>query len=201
MPRSGLTAAITVTPLARRRSMTPFQLELSAKAPCTSTTVSGDVVVCWDMGLAPRSSEREHVGLDAGVEELDLEQPVADRRRLADQLVHPRVAGGAVAGLVDVDAVRGPGWFAVEADPEPHGRVPLRRAHDEVEVTGVEPVGEGTAGRAELRRLLADEPVAREGPLVAVQVGRRRVGVALVRRDAAGRGEAQGAAVADVALR
>src|SRR5262245_15437824 len=134
MPRSGLTAAVTETPLARRRSMTPFQLELSAKAPCTSTTVSGDVVVCWDMGLAPRSSEREHVGLDAGVEELDLEQPVADRRRLADQLVHPRVVGGAVAGLVDVDAMGVPGRLAVEADREAHRRASRRRAHHQVQV-------------------------------------------------------------------
>jgi hypothetical protein len=45
MPRSGFAAAVTWTPLASRRSVTPFQLELSAKAPCTSTTVRGDVVV------------------------------------------------------------------------------------------------------------------------------------------------------------
>ena len=35
------------------------------------------------------SSEREHEGLDAGVDELDLEQPVADWRQLADGRVHP----------------------------------------------------------------------------------------------------------------
>jgi hypothetical protein len=45
MPRSGLAAAITWMPCAWRRSMTPAQLELSAKAPCTSTTVSGEVFV------------------------------------------------------------------------------------------------------------------------------------------------------------
>jgi hypothetical protein len=70
------------------------------------------------MVLAPWSSEREHVGLDPGVEELDLEQPVADRRRLADQLVRALIVGGAVAGLVDVDAMGVPGWFAVEVDRE-----------------------------------------------------------------------------------
>jgi hypothetical protein len=31
------------------------------------------------MVMAPLSSEREREGLDPGVEELDLEQPVADR--------------------------------------------------------------------------------------------------------------------------
>ena len=85
--------------------MTPAQLELSAKAPCTSTTVSGAVVVVWDMVWSPWLSEREHERFDAGVEELDLEPPVADRLGLADQLVHPLVVGGAVALVVDVDAV------------------------------------------------------------------------------------------------
>ena len=80
MPRSGLAAAITGTPVACSRSMTPAQLELSAKAPCTSTTVSGEVVVVWDMVRPPWSSEGEHERLDASVEELDLEPPVADRR-------------------------------------------------------------------------------------------------------------------------
>src|SRR6478736_5628580 len=72
MPRSGLAAAITGTPAAWSRSMTPAQLELSAKAPCTSTTVSGEAVVSWDMVLPPWSSEREHEFPDAGVEAPDL---------------------------------------------------------------------------------------------------------------------------------
>src|SRR4051812_45160547 len=114
MPRSGLAAAITGTPLACRRSMTPAQLELSAKAPCTSTTVSAEAVVSWDMVGPPRSSEREHERLDAGVEELDLEPPVVDRAWLADQLVHPLVVGGAGAALVDVDAPGLAGCLAVD---------------------------------------------------------------------------------------
>src|SRR6476646_3966498 len=102
MPRNGLAAAITGTPLDWSRSMTPAQLELSAKAPCTSTTVSGVVLVVWDMVISPRSSEGEHVGLDVGVEEVDLEPAVADRPGLADELVHPPVIGGALPGRVDV---------------------------------------------------------------------------------------------------
>src|SRR3954447_24984178 len=42
IPRSGFAGALTATPFACRRSMTPFQLEASANAPCTNTTV-GDV--------------------------------------------------------------------------------------------------------------------------------------------------------------
>jgi hypothetical protein len=43
MPRSGFGIAVTGIPFSCSRSITPFQLELSAKAPWTSTTVSGAV--------------------------------------------------------------------------------------------------------------------------------------------------------------
>ena len=39
MPRSGFAGAVTAKPAAWRRSTTPFQLEASAKAPWTRTTV------------------------------------------------------------------------------------------------------------------------------------------------------------------
>src|SRR5215216_4894490 len=41
MPRSGLGGQVTATPAACSRSITPFQPEASAKAPCTSATVRG----------------------------------------------------------------------------------------------------------------------------------------------------------------
>ena len=56
MPRSGFGGAVTWTPAACRRSMTPFQLEASAKAPWTSTTVSGALEVASDMS-APSLAE------------------------------------------------------------------------------------------------------------------------------------------------
>src|SRR5437016_4364626 len=95
------------------------------------------------------SSEREHVRLDPGVEELDLEQPITDLRGLADQLIHPLVVGNAVAVLVDIDAVHAPRWLAVEADAESHRRPrgprPAgRRPHHEMKVTGMEAIRDGT---------------------------------------------------------
>src|ERR687890_1796729 len=42
MPRSGFARAVTCTPSACSRSITPFQLDPSAKAPCTRTTVGRD---------------------------------------------------------------------------------------------------------------------------------------------------------------
>jgi hypothetical protein len=54
----------------RRPGATP---PIQPSGPCTSATVSGEVVVLWDMVMAVLSSEGEHEGLDACVEELDLE--------------------------------------------------------------------------------------------------------------------------------
>jgi hypothetical protein len=42
MPRNGFGGAATCMPAACRRSITPFQLDESAKAPWTSTTVIGE---------------------------------------------------------------------------------------------------------------------------------------------------------------
>src|SRR5918997_3137583 len=42
MPRSGLAGAVTCTPSACSRLITSFQLEPSAQAPCTRTTVGWD---------------------------------------------------------------------------------------------------------------------------------------------------------------
>src|ERR1700754_1285188 len=53
MPRSGFGGAATSIPAACRRSTTPFQLEASAKAPCTRTTVSGLVSVAVSDMRAP----------------------------------------------------------------------------------------------------------------------------------------------------
>jgi hypothetical protein len=50
-------------------------------------------------------SERERVCLGAGLEECDLERPLADGVVLAHELVHAAVSQQAVSGLVDVHAV------------------------------------------------------------------------------------------------
>jgi hypothetical protein len=50
-PRSGIAGAVTGTPLACTRSITPFQLEPSANAPCTNTTVG---VFVWDAAAITR---------------------------------------------------------------------------------------------------------------------------------------------------
>ena len=85
------------------------------------------------------SAEREAVRLGAGVEELDLEQPLGDRARLADQLVGPlrrRAIPPPSASTSTPCAVAG--RLAVEEHPERDRRPARRRSHDEVDVARVE---------------------------------------------------------------
>src|SRR4051794_17263259 len=76
IPRSGFAGALTATPFACRRSITPFQLEASANAPCTNTTV-GDVAsnmrvpFRWEPARMP-SAERPERGADLLREEIRL---------------------------------------------------------------------------------------------------------------------------------
>jgi hypothetical protein len=51
------------------------------------------------------SAEGEHVGLDSGLEERDLERVLLDAALLTDELVQPRLGDDAVALLVDVGSV------------------------------------------------------------------------------------------------
>src|SRR3954447_14695093 len=142
--------------------------------------------------MAPLSSEGEHERLDAGVEELDLEPPVPDRRRLADELVDPLVVGGAVTALVDVDAMGAARGLPVEAYPEAHRRAPNWWTHHEMQIASVELICDGTARVVETGRHGVDLPVAGERPLVAPQFARCRVDVSAIRNRATRRREALG---------
>ena len=66
-------------------------------------------------------AEGEHVGLDAGSEEGDLERAVDDRSGLANQLIEPRLPNHSVAFFVHVESVRIAGRFAVDEHLEWHG--------------------------------------------------------------------------------
>src|SRR3954469_21616321 len=76
IPRRGFAGALTATPSACRRSITPFQLEASANAPCTSTTVgdvASDMRVPFQMGAGEdASADRREGGADLLREELGL---------------------------------------------------------------------------------------------------------------------------------
>src|SRR4029453_5412910 len=112
MPRSGFGAAVTWMPAAWRRSMTPFQLEESAKAPWTSTTVSGAwSLVAWDM----RAPLLGGVDLDDGVGERlggFLGKVVADAALDGPM----RIGAGKLAGIGAGVRMRGAVGVAFEGD-------------------------------------------------------------------------------------
>src|SRR3954466_3736413 len=116
--------------------------------------------------ICPRSSlsESEHVRPGAGLVERDLERPVLDWPRLANELVHAALAEQAVPVLVDVDAVRRARSLAVEEHAE-RDRVPRFAVQHEVRVARVEAVGDASARLVEHDLLAPGRPLALERPL------------------------------------
>src|SRR4029079_15481239 len=84
-------------------------------------------------------TEREDIGLDAGLGEHDLEGAVFDRPGLAEQLGEALGRYGAAAVLVDVEPVRAAGRLSVDEHPERNGRAAFTRPEDEVNVAAGEP--------------------------------------------------------------
>src|SRR5512133_2436449 len=115
-----------------------------------------------------RLPEREDICGRAGLEESDLQRPLADRVVLAHELVQAAVPEQAVAVLVDIHAVRGAGSLAVEEHPK---RNPLARfgSEHEMRVARVEAEGDAAAGLVENDILAPDRPLASEGPVVQRQ--------------------------------
>src|SRR5690349_12419787 len=87
-------------------------------------------------------AEGEGVGLDAGIEEPDLEGTVGDVATLADELVEPLAGYGAVAVRIDVAAVVGARGRAVDGDLEAHRLAVGARAQHQMQVAGVEAIGD-----------------------------------------------------------
>src|SRR5260221_7342375 len=112
------------------------------------------------------SAEREAICLDAGIEELDLEGALRDRPGLADQLIRALVPDDPLATGLDVAPVGTARDLAVEIDPERDRGAPCGGAHDEVEVAGVEPEGDPSAGFVQDRGVPSDRPGPREVPVV-----------------------------------
>ena len=104
---------------------------------------------------------------------------LGDGPALADELVHPRLGDGAVARLVDVEAVAIARRPTVEAHAEADRGARRRRREDQVDVARLEAVRDRAAGRVEHRVLLADRPLAGERPVVERQTVAAPVAAAL----------------------
>src|SRR5262249_58691241 len=73
MPRNGFGMVVTGTLWFSRRSITPFQLELSANAPCTSATVRGCFLAAAS-DIVIHSFLRRHISLSPLGGAADLER-------------------------------------------------------------------------------------------------------------------------------
>src|SRR5829696_9163967 len=146
-------------------------------------------------------AEGEGVGVDAWVEEGDLEGALADQAGLADELVQAWFGDGAVALVVDVDPVGGARWLPVDPHVEPHGSPLGWRSHDQVQIPGVEAVGDLPLGLVERDGLWLDRPVTSKGPMVEPQPLGDSIDLRGVKDRTVGGREVLGTLVAEVVLR
>src|SRR5262245_337514 len=147
------------------------------------------------------STKRERERFDARIEKFDLEAAIHDWRGLTNELMQPLFGNGAVAGGIDIEAVRGARRLAVDRHAKAYRVLATRRSHDQVKVTRVELIRDSAVGTIRNRRLPADRPFTVERPLIQGKARRRRVHAAAILLDAAARGEVLCPFVADVVFR
>jgi hypothetical protein len=106
-------------------------------------------------------AECEHVGLNAGGEESDLEGAVGDRAPLANQLTELRLDQGSMARFVDVEPLVVAGRFSIDEHAQRHGRTSLPFSHDEMDVAGVEAERDPPVGSVQHACPPLDSPIPR----------------------------------------
>src|SRR5918994_6877055 len=107
------------------------------------------------------STKREAEELHAWLEELDLEGALADRSRLADELVGPLLGDTAIALGIDVGAVRAGCRLAIETHPEWDRGAARGRPHHQVHITSLESDSEPGVRRRRRGGTPRDRPAAR----------------------------------------
>ena len=153
-----------------------------------------------NMAGLPDLAEGERVGLDLGVEEGDLEGAVGNGTGLPEKLVQPLFGHRSVTLVVHIDPMCRAWWLSVEKHAESYGCVPYCRAHDQVEVAGVEAVANLPVGLVQRGSLFAYRPVPGQGPVIESQLRRGRIDLTLAQNRATGGREVLGALVAGVVL-
>src|ERR1700733_11983688 len=146
------------------------------------------------------SAERECKSLQARIEKLDLESTVRNRAALANELIETLARDSAAAVGIDVGAVIAAGNAAVDCHPKADRLAVPRRPENEMQVARMKTIDNAAIRFVERRMFGAHGPIAREIPVIESK-GRRRVAVAFVFDDAAGRSEIVGAVVTDIGLR
>src|SRR5258708_6395003 len=142
------------------------------------------------------SAEGECKGLDARIEKLDLEQSIADRLRLSDQLVGPLFGDRAVALLVDIRPVSSTRCLSINADAKPHGGTWRCRSHDEMQIAGMKAICDPPIALVQLAEPLPHRPISGQGPMVQPQLRRGCIHSPLVQCLTAGGGKVFGTLIA-----
>jgi len=109
---------------------------------------------------APMSAEGKCVGLHAGIEEPDLERVIGDNAALPDELIK-RCRSRCPGRRIDIRAVAGAGWRAVDRDAESDG-LPSARSENQMQIARVEPVNDTAVFLVEDGMLSTDRPFSRE---------------------------------------
>ena len=116
-------------------------------------------------GSAERESERFH----ARIEKLDFESPVSDGTGLPDQLIQPLLGDGAVALLVDIEAVSRAGRLRLDHDAKAHRRARRCRSHHEMNIARVETIRDASVRLVQRGVSALHRPVAGQRPLIEGQ--------------------------------
>ena len=135
---------------------------------------------CGYSSTGEASAEGEHVCLDTGCEEGDLERAVCDGSRLAYQLIEALLGDDSAAVVVGVESMSVAGRFTIDEYVERHGSTSRTRSHDEVDVAGVEAKEDSPTSAVEYARPTFESPIPCKSPMVHVQPVGRGIGVGQV---------------------
>src|SRR5262245_39318040 len=106
-----------------------------------------------------RLTKREGKRFYSRISELDLELPVHDGFRLSNQLIHPRLRNSAATLIVHINSVSCAGHVPIDEHVKTCRSSRHRRSDDQMEVAGMEAVGNAAI------RFLQDDPLSLYGPI------------------------------------
>src|SRR5690348_7685395 len=117
----------------------------------------------------PLLSKRERKGLDARIEEFNLEGRVPDCPLLPDELIHSRLANLTRAVRVGIGSMTFARLNSVQLQSKPNGCPVLCRAQNHVEIAAVKPEHDLAGRRFEPAALASDLPRSSESPLIQTE--------------------------------
>src|SRR5215472_17775668 len=111
------------------------------------------------------SAERESVGMNARIQELNCERTVTDHVVLSDKLIQTLAVDDALTVHIGVGAVIRARRISVNGHAKSY-RFPVRAgAQDEMQIASAKPIHNTASHSIQHRIFTADRPIARQAPL------------------------------------